>query len=331
MDLILWILGLLVGPPLAVFFVVYPRMIDDAPWYGTFTESLYLYCFPPFFFVVGVASGLEVFERLGVPWPYWLEQLLVGPGVLALFVGVLGTLGIPMPPFLTPKWIRERRKQDRQERRRRRSERREERRRRRARERGLFIIPRGDETIMTRPRPPAGAVDERSSMDPQFTRIEHEQLAATLEVPAQWEIDYSGIGHGLVIAGDSAPWSLNFVPTIVFTQAVLGTEDASDPRAVLEAQQVVEGSLDEQLADYRPLHLDVETFGVDPDGRPVQGVMRSAYYTSAESVPLMMHQWVGRHSGVELSMTCTFPVPDLEDWAEGSWTFANTLIWKGHD
>lgn len=132
MDLFLWSLGLLVGPPVAVFYVVYPRIIDDAAWYGTFSEYLYLYMFPPFFFGLGVASGLEVFERLGAPWPHWLELTLVTPAVCGMFVGFIATLGVPMPPFLTPKWVRERRKEDREYKRQIKAARREERRRRRA-------------------------------------------------------------------------------------------------------------------------------------------------------------------------------------------------------
>lgn len=132
MELFLWSLGLLLGPPIAVFYVVYPRIINDAPWYGTFSEYMNLYMYPPFFYCVGVASGLQVFERLGAPWPYWLEMTLVVPGGVGLFVGFAAAMGVPMPRFLTPKWVRERRKQDREYKRQVKAERKAERRRRRA-------------------------------------------------------------------------------------------------------------------------------------------------------------------------------------------------------
>lgn len=114
MELFLWCLGLLVGPPVALFYLVYPRLISDAPWYGTFSEYMNLYMYPPFFYSMGIVSGMEVFERLGAPWPYWLSMTLTLPGIVGMFVGFIAAMGVPMPPFMTPKWVRERRKADRE-------------------------------------------------------------------------------------------------------------------------------------------------------------------------------------------------------------------------
>lgn len=128
MHTIFWVIGMLVLPVLSVFFVVYPRRIKDAPWYGHGTESLYLYLFPPGFMFLGVACAAEVFERMGAPWPFWLEAVTIVPALLLTLVGFLGMMGVPMPGPLTPKWVRERRKKDRQAKRRRREQRRERRR-----------------------------------------------------------------------------------------------------------------------------------------------------------------------------------------------------------
>ncbi|WP_010523969.1 hypothetical protein [Nesterenkonia sp. F] len=159
-------------------------------------------------------------------------------------------------------------------------------------------------------------------------RLEHPQFAAALEIPQRWEVDLSGIGDGLVIVGDDRPWSMGFVPTVVFTQAPLGQEHSTDPAAVLDSQRIVESTLAEQLRDLRPLHLDVDTFGFLGE-QQVHGVMRVASYTTAEAVPVMMHQWVARCVGVELSMTVTYPTVDMPTWSEGGWSLANTLEWTG--
>ncbi|GAA3280492.1 hypothetical protein [Nesterenkonia halobia] len=132
LEIILKLICMIVFFPLSVWFVIYPRIIDDARWYGTFSEYLYLYCFPAFFFFAGVSCGITSFEAMGMPWPDWLAYGTAVPATLLLFIGCIATLGVPMPPFLTPKWVRERRKEDREYKRQVKAERKAERRRRRA-------------------------------------------------------------------------------------------------------------------------------------------------------------------------------------------------------
>ncbi|GAB3179869.1 hypothetical protein GCM10027060_08430 [Nesterenkonia halophila] len=122
MSFALWFIGLLVCPVLTVWFVVYPRLINDAHWYGWFSERLYLYGLPPFFAMASVACAYRVSDVWGISWPTWLEQVTMGTTGFLMLCGFFATLGVPVLPFLTPKWVRERRSQDREERRRRRRE-----------------------------------------------------------------------------------------------------------------------------------------------------------------------------------------------------------------
>ncbi|GAA3284255.1 hypothetical protein [Nesterenkonia halobia] len=122
MSFALWFVAMLVCPVVTVWFVVYPRLIRDALWYGWISERLYLYAFPPFFGLASVVSASKVFEAWGIPWPEWLEMWTIGPMGFLMIYGGFAVLGLPVPPFLTPKWVRERRSQDREERRRHRRE-----------------------------------------------------------------------------------------------------------------------------------------------------------------------------------------------------------------
>lgn len=120
MSFVLWFIAMLVCPFVTAWYVIYPRLITDAHWYGWFSERLYLYGFPPFFGLASVVSASKVFEAWGFSWPEWLEMWTIGPLTFLMICGFFATLGVPVPPFLTPRWVRERRKQDREERRRRR-------------------------------------------------------------------------------------------------------------------------------------------------------------------------------------------------------------------
>lgn len=157
----------------------------------------------------------------------------------------------------------------------------------------------------------------------------HPDLVYSLELPADWNVDTGGFPNGLLIAAAPQPWSMGFHPNLTMTQASLGPEDPCSSQAALETQQKAESVFSESFGDYRLLHLDYESFGTSSqDGEPVLGVMRTAYYTNTEGVPLMMHQWAARHIGWELSMTVTFAAADLPQWADGSWSLASLLRWK---
>lgn len=123
---------MLICLPLGVWMYIWPRRITWAGWYGTMNEAIYLYMYPPFFMALGSAGAYASFEAVGLPWPNWLGALLIFPFIFLLFLGVLAFIGLPMPPFLTPRWVREQRKRDRQVRRRRREKKRAERARKRA-------------------------------------------------------------------------------------------------------------------------------------------------------------------------------------------------------
>lgn len=120
MEIVWWLLATLASSVLAIWFVVYPRIISDATWYGFFSERMYLYAFPPFFAAAAFYSMREASRTFGLPWADWFAQTTIGVTGLLMILGLLAALGMPVPPLLTPKWVRERRKQDRDERRRRR-------------------------------------------------------------------------------------------------------------------------------------------------------------------------------------------------------------------
>lgn len=125
---VLMIIGGLGLLAVAVGFVVYTRSINDAAWYGHYTETAYCYIFPGLFPLAGAGAIVAGFDRLGLPLPDWLASLLILPTFPLVLLGFLGAFGVPLPGFLTPRWIRERRRRDRQERRAARRARREARR-----------------------------------------------------------------------------------------------------------------------------------------------------------------------------------------------------------
>lgn len=159
--------------------------------------------------------------------------------------------------------------------------------------------------------------------------LDRAELPYVLELPARWQIDDTGQGQGVIIAADSQPWTLDFYPNVTVTHSKLGDQHEYTAEATLAAQQAVELTFESQMEDYRLIHLDQEIFGSAADNqRPVVGAMRTAYYTNQDALPLMLHQWVARNYGYEVSMTVTFAAADLPVWAEGSWALASALSWK---
>lgn len=164
--------------------------------------------------------------------------------------------------------------------------------------------------------------------EPETQKYSHRSLSYSIELPPTWEVDDSGVDQGFLLAGDTQAWSMEFFPNILLTQRSLEAGEDSAGEAALAVQQQLEPTFPDNLADYRLIHLDFCPFGTTPSEEPVTGVMRAASYTNQEGVPLMMHQWAGRHGGVDLSMTVTFPVADLPAFSEASWTMAALLEWK---
>lgn len=107
---IVMILG---GVAFGVFFLWYTRVKVDAWWYGTFTGDLYVYLAPPFGFAAAVAGLFNLFQEMDVE----LSRIIFGVPfltVLAWFMVSVFTvmLGLPKIPFLLPKWMRERRREE---------------------------------------------------------------------------------------------------------------------------------------------------------------------------------------------------------------------------
>lgn len=120
-----WVLGALSFPVLSILFVVYPRRISNADWYGHFTEDLYLYLFPPTFMFAGWVCFVVSLERMGLEVPVLVQGVVAIPLLVLSLVGLVAVMGVPMPGFLTPRWVRERRRREKQEKRRKRREKRQ--------------------------------------------------------------------------------------------------------------------------------------------------------------------------------------------------------------
>lgn len=107
---LLMILG---GAGFGAFFLWYTRVKVDAWWYGTFTGDLYVYLAPPFGMLAATVGIFELLQEVGI------EPSRVFFGVPALVVlawfmlSVLTVLlGLPKIPFLLPRWMRERRREE---------------------------------------------------------------------------------------------------------------------------------------------------------------------------------------------------------------------------
>lgn len=114
---IVWILVAIVFFILSVLFVVYPRRIRDAHWYGTLTEPLYLYLLPPGLMLFSLGSASAAADAMGVESSVPVVGTLGLVLMVCIFVGFLAFMGVPMPRFLMPKWVYDRKVKDRAERR----------------------------------------------------------------------------------------------------------------------------------------------------------------------------------------------------------------------
>ncbi|GAA1115293.1 hypothetical protein [Nesterenkonia jeotgali] len=152
---------------------------------------------------------------------------------------------------------------------------------------------------------------------------DHPRSAVILYAPPEWDFDDSGLDDGLVIGRAREPELMGFHPNVTLIQVPLDGE-VQTPEATLAGQQQAEPGLQSALRDYRLLQLDYDEVGA----QEVPGVMRSAAHTTEEGVPVTLHQWVARRSGVEVSMTVTFPTALLPDWINISWMMRSALEWK---
>lgn len=104
---------------IALYFIVKPRIIRDAWWYGTLHEPVNLYIIPPVCVIGSLVMITSVVEDVtsGIPGLLAILAILVGvPSMLLLGLGIFAYAGMPMPRFLMPKWVYERKVRDRDDR-----------------------------------------------------------------------------------------------------------------------------------------------------------------------------------------------------------------------
>lgn len=298
MSVLLPLAVLLGALGLFAWVVLYPRAVCDAWWYGTRYEDALVHVAPPFSVLAIFAAVLKLLDEAAPSFGDRLGLWLAGPVLMPLLVmSVLACFGVRLPPPLVPRWIRERRRREQAL--------------RRARREGRDASQRGQ--VASRP-------------------LEHPDLAVTLEVPATWQVDVDDVVRGRVHAADTTAWADGFHPRLSIIQAPLGPEDREAPEAVLQAQRDLEPAVAAGLVDYRPLRLETASVGRAADGAAVPGAVRAAYHAATgphgAAVPVMMHQWIARHGGVELSLTFTVPAIELPVWSESLTTLAETITWK---
>lgn len=100
-----------------IYFIIKPRRISDAWWYGSMHEPVNLYVIPPVCFLFSFAMLARLLGSFDREVPVVLTLIVFPPSMLMLILGILAVMGMPMPRFLMPKWVHERKVQDRAERR----------------------------------------------------------------------------------------------------------------------------------------------------------------------------------------------------------------------
>lgn len=132
MEAALWLVGSLILFGVGIYYVVVPRLISGAPWYGTFMEPVNLYVMPVAGGLIGFGLLVGGLEKIGIAVPEEIVGVLGIPLVIAAFPAFAAFMGMPMPGFLMPKWVRERKRAECDARRRRRADKRTQRQMKRA-------------------------------------------------------------------------------------------------------------------------------------------------------------------------------------------------------
>lgn len=125
METVLWALAALIFLPLGVRRTIRPRRVDEGPWRASLSQFADIYFLPPGYLVFGVVGVFMVLENIGLGLPELLQGIILMPLLIWLVVGFFGFMGVPMPPFMSPRWVRDGRRQLREQRRRRRQQRRQ--------------------------------------------------------------------------------------------------------------------------------------------------------------------------------------------------------------
>lgn len=157
----------------------------------------------------------------------------------------------------------------------------------------------------------------------EFKPVEMIGGVCLLYVPADWEVVEQQEPLSLfAVAPESDPE--DFRVNVALVQTPLGPGEGSSGYEALQAQAGNEDGFQRIFEDYRLLHLDEEEFGQPPK----TGAMRSAFYVNEEGIPLMMHQWAGRHRSQEVSLTVTFAAEDAPVWGPNGHVIASRVEWS---
>lgn len=165
--------------------------------------------------------------------------------------------------------------------------------------------------------------DPERAAPAQVTTYTHPQLVVDVCAPRGWEEDTSGADKGLFIYLSSDTWNEKFRPNIVLVQrdAETGTESLEQLAA---SQDTVEDAYSHALDEYRLVHLDADTVGLQ--GLP--GLLRIASYKNPDGIPLMMFQWIAVHNGAHVDLTITYPTEMLGANAQLILNMGHGLLWK---
>ncbi|TLP92225.1 hypothetical protein FEF26_14995 [Nesterenkonia salmonea] len=101
------------GAAIGIFFLWYTRVKVDAWWYGTLTGDIYVHLVPAAGMLTAIVGVFELLQELGVEPSrvfFGVPFLLVLAWFMISVVTVL--FALPKIPFLLPRWIRERRREE---------------------------------------------------------------------------------------------------------------------------------------------------------------------------------------------------------------------------
>lgn len=90
----------------------YPARWVEENWYGTGISRVFLYLIPSLAALGLLVAVQSMLTALGAPLPGAVFDPLAIVLFVLLLVGILGTLGVPIPAPWAPRWMRQRRRQD---------------------------------------------------------------------------------------------------------------------------------------------------------------------------------------------------------------------------
>lgn len=165
--------------------------------------------------------------------------------------------------------------------------------------------------------------DAGKAIPAEVTTYTHPAMVVDVCAPRGWEEDTSGADRGIFLYLSDEVWNEQFRPNIVLIQrkAEAGTESLEK---LASTQDEVEDSFAETLDEYRLMHLDADTVGL----QGVPGLQRIASYKNADGIPLTMFQWIAVHNRIHVDLTITYPTELLGDRAQLILNMGHGLLWK---